>query len=156
MQASKPNRKDIRWKGFDYTSERYYFITVNVHDGRHLLGEVEEGEMRCNAAGEMVYEAVYQIPERYEGTEIEDVMIMPNHIHFMLYNGGGYHIPDIMRWFKSVTTNRYIHGVKERGWAPFHNTLWQRNYFDRVVRDQNEFDNVKRYIEENPQRWQIF
>lgn len=73
----------------------------------------------------------------------------------MLYNGGGYHIPDIMRWFKSITTNRYIHGVKEKGWTPFNNTFWQRNYFDRVVRDQQEFDNVKRYIEENPQRWEV-
>ena len=59
MQASMPNRKDIRWKGFDYTSERYYFITVNVHDGRHLLGEVKDGEVRCNAAGQMVCEVVY-------------------------------------------------------------------------------------------------
>ena len=73
----------------------------------------------------------------------------------MLYNGGGYHIPDIVRWFKSITTNRYIHGVKEKGWTPFSNTFWQRNYFDRVVRDQQEFDNVKRYIEENPQRWEV-
>ena len=111
--------------------------------------------MRCNAAGEMVYEAVYQIPEKYEGIEIESVMIMPNHIHFMLYNGGGYHIPDIVRWFKNITTNRYIHGVKEKGWTPFNNTFWQRNYFDREVRDHQEFDNVERYIEENPQRWEV-
>ena len=54
---------------------------------------------------------------------------------------------------KSVTTNGYIRGVKENGWASFHNKLWQRGYYDRVVRDQWEFDNVMRYIEENPARW---
>ena len=126
MQASVPNRKEIRWKGFDYTSERYYFITVNIHEGLHLLGEVNEGVMRCNAAGQMVYDAVHQISKRYGGTEIESVTVMPNHIHFMLYNGEGYHIPDILRWFKSVTTNRYIHGVREREWTPFNSVLFGR------------------------------
>ena len=146
-------RKNIRWKGFDYTSVCYYFITVDVQKHQHLLGTIDNGEMRLNDAGQMVQEVIQRIPEQFKGTEIGKVVIMPNHIHLLLFNGGGFYMPDIMRWFKSVTTNYYIHGVKEHGWKPFFHSLWLRTFFDRVVRNQQELANIAQYIDANPQRW---
>lgn len=153
MQPQHPHRKDIRWKQFDYSSKCNFFVTINIHDKEHLLGEIVNGEMHLNEAGCMVRDTLLQLPFRFEGTEVIKSIVMPNHIHLLIYNGGGIYLADMMRWLKSVTTNHYIRGVKEKGWTPFHNTLWQRGYYDRVIRDQWEFDNVTRYIEENPMRW---
>ncbi len=102
----------------------------------------------------MVDEAIRQLPQRFAGTEVIKYIVMQNHVHLLIYNGGGHYLADMMRWLKSVTTNSYIKGVKEKGWASFYNKLWQRGYYDSVVRDQWEFDNVMRYIEENPVRWE--
>ena len=149
-----PHRKDIRWKPFDYTLPCNYFVTIDIHDKLHLLGTVENGQCQLNAAGQMVYDALREMPQRFEGTEILNAIVMPNRIHMLILNRGGYCLADMMRWFKSVTTNRYIKGVKEQGWTPLRNTFWQRNYFDRVIRDQQEFYNIVQYIEENPLRWE--
>ena len=60
---------------------------------------------------------------------------------------------DIVGAFKSITTRRYIDGVDYRGWIPFPKRLWQRNYWERVIRNKKEGDRIRRYIEENPARW---
>ena len=153
MQPSFPDRKDIRWKGFEYTSKAHYFVTVNIHDRLHLLGEMNNDEVQLTAAGQMVRDVLLQIPEQFEGTEITSMVIMPNHVHLVLFNEGNHHLPNIMRWFKSITTNHYIHGVKELGWGPFNRTLWQRNYFDHVIRTPKELQNIVDYIKGNPYRW---
>ena len=153
MQPSFPDRKDIHWKGFDYTSKAHYFVTVNIHDRLHLLGEMNNDEVQLTAAGQMVRDVLLQIPEQFEGTEITSMVIMPNHVHLVLFNEGNHHLPNIMRWFKSITTNHYIHGVKELGWEPFNRTLWQRNYFDHVIRTPKELQNIVDYIKGNPYRW---
>ena len=153
MQPQYPHRKDIRWKQFDYSSKCNFFVTINIHEKKHLLGEIVNGEMHLNEAGCMVRDTLLQIPFRFKGAEVIKSIVMPNHIHLLIYNGGGNYLADMMRWLKSVTTNHYIRGVKEKGWPNFRNTFWQRGYFDRVIRDQWEFDNVTRYIEENPMRW---
>ena len=154
MQNNPPNRKNIRWRQFDYTSKCNYFVTIDVQEKRNLFGTIVNGEMHKNEAGEMVDEAIRQLPQRFAGTELIKYIVMPNHVHLLIYNGGGHYLADMMRWLKSVTTNSYTRGVKEYGLVSFYNKLWQRGYYDRVVRDQWEFDNVMRYIEENPVRWE--
>ena len=65
----------------------------------------------------------------------------------------GLSLPVIVQRFKSMTTKRYIDGVKQPGWQPFYNKLWQRNYYEHIIRDDNEFNEVKRYILTNPENW---
>ena len=60
---------------------------------------------------------------------------------------------DVVGAFKSITTRRYIDGVNHLGWTPFAERLWQRNYWERVIRNNKELDHIRRYIEENPMRW---
>jgi REP element-mobilizing transposase RayT len=55
--------------------------------------------------------------------------------------------------FKSLTTNGYIRGVREWGWTPFARRLWQRNYFERVIRNDREWNALRQYIQDNPMRW---
>lgn len=55
--------------------------------------------------------------------------------------------------FKSITTHAYIVGVRSMGWPPFNKRVWQRNYWERIIRDQPEFNRIRRYIQNNPARW---
>ena len=59
----------------------------------------------------------------------------------------------IMQWFKTMTTNEYIRGVKEHDWESFPGKLWQRNYYEHVVRTDAELDQVRQYILDNPAKW---
>ena len=59
----------------------------------------------------------------------------------------------MVRWFKTMSTNQYIRGVKENGWTPFPGRLWQRNYYERIIRDEEEFGIIREYISMNPTMW---
>lgn len=68
---------------------------------------------------------------------------------------GHINIPTIVQWFKTMTTNEYIRGVKQNGWRPFPGKLWQRNYWERVLRDETELNTIREYINNNPARWEL-
>ena len=148
-----PDRKFIRWYGFDYTNTRDYFITIVVHERLNILGNINNGEMKLNEAGQMIESVFCEMPQRYKDAEIICKVIMPNHIHFILRNIGNHYVPEIIRWFKSVTTVRYINGVKDYGWQPFNKTFWQRNYYDHVIRTPKSFNYIVNYINNNPLKW---
>ena len=59
----------------------------------------------------------------------------------------------VIDWFKTMTTNAYIRGVRQHGWAPFPGQLWQRNYYERVIRNDDELFQIRQYIQENPLKW---
>lgn len=59
----------------------------------------------------------------------------------------------VVQWFKTMTTNEYIRGVKQLGWAPFNGKLWQRNYWENIIRNEQSFQRVSAYIINNPKNW---
>jgi REP element-mobilizing transposase RayT len=61
----------------------------------------------------------------------------------------------VIQWFKTMTTNEYIRGVKQNGWTPFAGKLWQRNYYEHIVRNEKELIRIKEYIKHNPAQWDI-
>ena len=63
-------------------------------------------------------------------------------------------LPMVVQRFKSLTTKRYIDGVKYDNWSPFPAKLWQRNYWERIIRNEIEFNNIRQYIKDNPIKWQ--
>ncbi|MFQ5641136.1 MAG: hypothetical protein ACE5IR_24425 [bacterium] len=60
---------------------------------------------------------------------------------------------DVVGWFETMTTNAYIRGVKQHDWQRFPGKLWQRNYWDHIIRDENELDRIREYIMYNPVKW---
>ena len=85
---------------------------------------------------------------------------MSNHLHgiVVLQHGGqadptGTSVPEAMHWFKTMTTNTYIRGVKQDGWPRFDGQLWQRSYYDRIIRDETALNEIRQYIVTNPARW---
>ena len=67
----------------------------------------------------------------------------------------GLSLPDVVHRFKSLTTARYRHGVKQNQWPPFPGKLWQRNYYEHIVRDENELNEIRKYIMANPKKWDL-
>jgi hypothetical protein len=65
-------------------------------------------------------------------------------------------LPDLVYRFKTLTTNRYIHGVRKSGWTPFSGRLWQRNYYEHIIRDQAEFNRIRDYVANNPLQWKNY
>ena len=63
-------------------------------------------------------------------------------------------IHQMVQWFKTMTTNAYIRGVKMSDWKPFDGKLWQRNYYEHIIRDQRAYDKISQYITNNPAQWQ--
>jgi len=61
----------------------------------------------------------------------------------------------VVQWFKTMTTNDYMRGVKNRGWPRFNGKLWQRNYWEHIIRDDNEYQRVTEYIINNPMKWDV-
>jgi len=64
-------------------------------------------------------------------------------------------LPDVVHRFKTMTTKRYVDGVKQMGWVPFPGKFWQRNYYEHVIRNQKEMDEIREYITNNPKQWNL-
>lgn len=63
-------------------------------------------------------------------------------------------LPEMMQWFKTMTTNEYIRGVKQNQWPSFNQRLWQRNYYEHIVRDELSLNRIREYIQNNPLQWE--
>lgn len=105
--------------------------------------------------------------QRKFGISIDHCVIMPNHLHLLVRIGceepftfsqterhaGRSLLENAMRWFKAMTTNDYIREVKCGNFPPFHDKLWQKSYYDHIVRGQEDYDTIVQYIANNPARW---
>jgi REP element-mobilizing transposase RayT len=65
----------------------------------------------------------------------------------------GVSLPTVIQWFKTMTTNEYIRGVKAASWPSFNGRLWQRNYYEHIIRDEDSLNSIRQYIVDNPARW---
>ena len=153
QSSDYPRRKNIRLHGYDYSIPANYFITIVIQDRKCLLGNISNGKMVLSEVGEMVRKTLKDVTDKFEDSEIPHYVIMPNHIHFIIQNTGGDRINEIVRWMKSLSTNRYLNSLKGRGCSHANNQLWQRNYFDHIIRNQHSYDYIANYIFANPQRW---
>jgi REP element-mobilizing transposase RayT len=179
---SAERRRSLRLKGYDYTCAGAYFVTICAQDQACLFGNIVDGAMCLNNAGHMLARLWNDIPARFVDVEIDTFVVMPNHVHGIIVlpdaadraatrraatrvaptegNVGATLVvvpalSDVVAAFKSLTTVHYIRGVKTRAWPAFRRQLWQRNYYEHVVRDEKELDRIRRYIDENPARWAL-
>ena len=156
------NRRSRRWRGFWYGAARAYYVTVVVHQRRCLLGTVRDGLVAPSAAGSSVMELWQRLDSTFQHVRLDAFVVMPNHLHGILciiapQHGGsfGATLGELVGWFKTMSTRRYVRGVKEDGWPRFEQRLWQRNYFDRVIRDEDELNHARGYTWRNPMRWSL-
>jgi REP element-mobilizing transposase RayT len=160
MNQESPQRKSPRRPLFDYRSMGGYFVTPVVQGRLHLFGTVVDGVMVANDAGKMVLEWWAKLPSKFARVELGAFTVMPNHFHGVIILNGTLErdapsLSDIMGWFKTMTTNAYIRGVKASGWRRFDGRLWQRSFHDHIIRRPGSFARITKYIEENPMRWTL-
>ena len=149
-------RKKLRLEQYDYSSHGAYFVTVCTHERAELFGEAGQPSEVADKMKE-VFEAVL---EKYTYMRCPQYVVMPNHLHALIViedmkNVSDKSIAEFMRSFKSQSTVEYIRMVKAGKAKPFEGKLWQRSYYDHVIRNEQDFQEVWKYIAENPLRWQL-
>ncbi len=124
--------------------------------------------MVLNGAGKMVEQTLLEIPDFYHGFSLDTYIIMPNHVHAiimiqnnkLLINGQAQgpvptilSLSDIIHRFKTMSTKKYIDGVKNKGWPPFNKKIWQRSFHDHIIRNERSLQKIREYIINNPANW---
>ena len=152
--------KSIRLKDYDYSQSGAYFVTTVTHQRIYYFSKIVSREMNLNPAGDMINKWWMEIPNKFPEIKLDAYVIMPNHFHGIIVNVGvglrvdpnsqgghtGPPLPTIIQWFKTMTTNSYINGVKDTSWPRFDGSIWQHNYYDRIIRNEPELDAVRNYI----------
>ena len=162
-------RRSIRLPGYDYAQAGAYFVTICTYNRDCLLGEILGSEMSLTRSGEVVLECWNDLPNHYSYVEIDEFVVMPNHVHGIMVLsdqqrknpnaqnvGAGlkpaptkrHPLPEIVRAFKTFSSRR----INERRGSPGL-PLWQRNYYERVIRNERELDAIRQYIVDNPAKW---
>lgn len=233
--AELPQRRTIRWKGYDYAQEGAYYLTICTQDRLHLFGRIADGVMHPSPIGEWAQRCWNAIPDHMVHVDVGDFVVMPNHVHGIVVIrerlvrvdraladpvGADHDRPDTMQWPDTMqrpdtmpddgampqtgtpddhaanaprahmradhdrplrppapptnaTTGRPMpivpHGSLGRivasyksavtrmayrdGLVPHGTPIWQRNYWDHVIRDDAEQERIAKYIQDNPKNW---
>ena len=178
----KHHRRSIRLKGYDYTQSGAYYITIVTHGRECLFGDMVDGEMRLSRTGQVAQREWERLPRRFPRVQLDRFVVMPNHIHgiiiitdggrgtaghtnTMTVNGAAVplpsprsheqfgkpvpgSIPTIVRSYKSAATLR-INATRGTPGA----RVWQRNYYEHIVRSDSSLNRIRQYIVDNPARW---
>jgi len=139
-----PKRKNTRLPAEAYVNGGYFFITICVHNRQQIFGKITDSAVQLSALGAMVREEIINLPAHFSAVEIIDMMIMPDHVHFIMrYHGENVHFGKAIGYMKSMVTKRAGH------------SLWQRNYHEHVIRSEDELLETLRYMKDNPLRWEL-
>lgn len=168
FDGDRYHRKSIRLADFDYSRAGAYFITLRVEKNMELLGCIDKYSLRLSDAGRMIVNEWKHLRKRYINVIPDEFIVMPDHFHGILFitpqhedlssnnddteNKPNPTLSRIMQSFKSITTVTYMNGVRNHSWPEFDTRLWQHNYFDRIIKNDNELNILRQYIHSNPRR----
>ena len=138
------DRKRMRLRDFDYSSEGAYFLTLCLQKKLSLFEN--------HQAKEMVEKWIVEIENKYENVTVDCYVVMEDHVHLILFitEGNKISLSEIMKWFKTMTTNEYIRGVRDRVYEPFEKKLWQRSFYDHIIRNDEDLKEKREYVMNNP------
>ncbi|MFA5363364.1 MAG: transposase [Candidatus Omnitrophota bacterium] len=165
-------RKPNRLKNYDYSQGGAYFITICSHNRDYLFGEIADGKMRLNEYGGIVENEWIKSPEIRAEIKLDEYIVMPNHIHGIILienpdvggNGrsplpqnpirrtsmGSKTLSSFVAGYKSAVTKQ-INGFRHLLGVP----VWQRSYYDHIIRDELSLERVREYIVNNPKQWDM-
>lgn len=162
-----PKRKKIRLEGYDYSSSGAYFVTMCTYNREQTLGDIYVGQGLCSCRlsqiGRIVQEEIRNITARYVGVKIDKYIIMPNHVHFifLLERQGQSRqeqsrqeqspcptIGDVICAIKSISTRNANRKENKIG-----RKIWQFRFHDHIIRNEQEYQKIWQYIDENPLKW---
>jgi putative transposase len=171
FDPQKHHRRSIRLKNYDYSQGGAYYITIVTYRRASLFGRIVSEEMQLSDCGKIADECWRAIPEHFPNFEVDAYVIMPNHIHGILVtheiglatwspSAGARHasplrphgvepgsVGAIVGSFKSAVTKRIGREIKST-------SIWQRNYYEHVIRDERDLKRIQDYIQSNPANWE--
>ena len=160
------HRCSIRLRGYDYATAGVYFVTVCTEGRACLFGGVVGDGVRLNGTGRIVLDEWNKTAKMRSRVVLDQFVVMPNHIHgiVVFMDGRGTlprapaverfgkptsdSIPTVIRLFKAATTKK----INTHRGTPGA-VVWQRNYYEHVIRNGDSLDRIRRYIADNPARW---
>ena len=156
MQNDLPKRKQIRLADFDYSTNGAYFVTVCTKNRRNLFGPVGASSVSAR----MITKTFLNTIKSFPAVESPIFVVMPNHFHAImvisrLEGVASPSLADVMKSFKIQSTLEYIKLVKSGIVPSFDGQIWQRSYYDHVIRNQHDYEEIYRYIYENPLKWEL-
>lgn len=164
------NRKQNRLKGFDYSANGYYFVTICTKDREKYFGNIIDDKMILNNYGEIVKACWLEIPDHFPNVELDEFQIMPNHVHMIIIihnvkmSVGNKNIcslqnnniswqtklsgslSSIIRGFKIGVTKKCRLNNKKI-------IIWQKSFYDHIIRTENSLYFIREYIKDNPINW---
>jgi REP element-mobilizing transposase RayT len=160
----KHHRRSIRLKDYDYSQSGAYFVTIVTQNRACLLGDIEGAEIRLKSAGRIVQDVWSDLPMHYPYAQLDAFVVMPNYVHgiIMLTDdmtvGAGFKpapitrhgLPEIIRAFKTFSARR----INELRHTPGI-SIWQRNYHEHVIRDEQSLSRLRQYVLDNPAQWEF-
>lgn len=148
-QGQRRVRKRLRCAGWSYRSEGAYFVTILTSKRTRFLSSIRSGVVVLTKAGEIVEECWLRIPRIHYGVRIDRFVIMPDHLHGIIWlDHPVSSLDQILGAFKSATTRQVNVWCETPG-----RSIWHRGYHDRIIRDQRHLQATRQYIERNPARW---
>ena len=182
MSADFPSRKQIRLTNYDYAQNGAYFVTICTQNRECLFGEIVDGKMICNVWNEIpifysgielgafvampnhihgIVEIVGAAPCGRPSTaggrpDISQSLKIIGRPNRATTGGCPYKklaLCDVVHRLKSLTTKKYADAVKNNIWPPFKNRIWQRNYYEHIIRNDDEYARICEYIAMNPENW---
>jgi REP element-mobilizing transposase RayT len=165
VESLARRRKPLRLKGYDYSQAGAYFVTICAKDRKHLFGRILGETMEANTYGHIVEESWRDIPNHGRGVELDEFILMPNHIHGIVVifddipsvGVGSEPVPtkrhslsEIIRGFKTFSARR-INEIRATPGTP----VWQRGFFEHIIRNEKSLTHIREYITSNPQRWML-
>ena len=168
QNPTRQHRRSIRLRGYDYSRAGAYFVTICTQNRECLFGEITDGRMMLNDAGRMAEQCWQAIPDHFPHVELDAFVAMPNHVHGILFivdtpvgaknfsplqsgqrpHGTSKSIGSIIRGFKIGVTK----------WMRAHtnvHVVWQRNYYEHVIRNDDELNRIREYIAKNRAQWEL-
>lgn len=176
MKSKFPERKRLRHKDFDYSNPGYYFITICSDDQEEIFGRIERGKMILSESGKIVNKCWNLIPEHFANVELAQFQIMPDHLHgIIIINprsntdvGDAYNASrsnngdakfasptDRTKMLLSIIIQQFKRQVTIETRSFYNKKIFQRSFYDRIIRSEKELYNIRKYIIDNPMRWEL-
>lgn len=168
MENDLPKRKIIRLQNFDYSSNGAYFVTICTKDRKDLfapagaVSNVSKANLELSEAKyistRMIERTFLETINQYDGVDSPIFVVMPNHFHAIITISrtdaeSTPTVSEILQSFKRYSTVEYIKLVKDGVVPPFDKQLWQRSFYDHIIRNRHDYDEIYKYIYENPTNW---
>ena len=152
-------RRTIRLKDYDYSKKGMYYITICSHNREQILSKIMNLNMTVGAdahicpyveltnIGNIVEKYLTNINNSYQNVELVEYVIMPNHLHFIV------NIEQGSMWASTPTVSKIVQTFKILVSKTVGYSIWQRNYYEHIIRNENELYKIIEYIKYNPINW---